>query len=79
MDAATDELYELINTTQVWMSKTIKVKLPTTVHEDSNAQEVKLGQLSALLGEFSAKIRDYPTDIGLREKFIKIEKENVIL
>ena len=75
VDAATDELYELINTTQVWMSKTIKVKLPTTVHEDSNAQEVKLGQLSALLGEFSAKIRDYPTDIGLREKFIKIEKE----
>ena len=75
VDSATNELYDLINEVQLWMSKTIKVKLPNTVHEQSNKQEVKLGQLSALLGEFSAKIRDNPTRIDLREKFIKIEKE----
>ena len=74
-----DDFFSLCTRTREWRSKTIKLKYPTTIPKTANAQEAKIGQLSALLGDFSAKIIKEPTNIGLRDKFEKIEKEKAEL
>ena len=79
VDLAIDDFFDLCTRVRHWMSKTVKLKYPTTVPENANDQEVKIGQLSALLGDFSAKILKNPTNIGLRDKFEKIEKEKAEL
>ena len=79
VDVAVEELYECIAVVREWMSTTIKLKYPTTIPRTANGQEVKIGMLSALLGEFSAKIQASPSNIKLREKFAKIEKEKTDL
>ena len=75
VDCAVDDLYNICNEVKEWMTKTVKVKLPTTIPKTANAQEVKIGQLSALLGEFSARISKKKDDRTLRESFNRIEKE----
>ena len=79
VDEAVDELYDIIEKTKKWMSKKIKLKYPTTISKNANAQEVKIGVLSALLGEISLKIQMFPEDLSWREKFERIEKERIEL
>ena len=79
VDTAVDEMYRLVGRIQKWMSKSIKLKYPKTIPKTANAQEVKIGVLSALLGEMSALIINNPTDCQWREKFDRIEAERVDL
>jgi len=73
------DLNSLISRVKKWMSKTVTLKYPTTLSKEANAQEVKVGVLSALLGEMSARIIEYPEDRQWRTKFERIEKERTDL
>jgi len=77
VDQSVIDLCSLISDTIEWSMKTVKTRLPDTIPRHANAQAVKLGQLCALLGEFSLKISKDPNNQILREKFQRIEAEKV--
>jgi len=79
VDCAVDELYAICRQVQEFMTKEVVTKLPTAVSTKDNPDRVRIGQLSALLAEFSYKIMKSPENIRYREAFIRIEKEKTLL
>jgi hypothetical protein len=75
VDSAVNDLYDICDEMRAWMTKDIHVRVPTSIPQKANAQQVKIGQLGALLSEFSARIKNQPNNLLLRQKFSKIEKE----
>jgi hypothetical protein len=75
VDFATDELFDICRHVRDFMSKDVMTRLPNSVSRKDGPDRVKIGQLSALLSEFSYKIMQNPDNVEYRRTFVRIEKE----
>ena len=75
VDAAVIDLVKLIDEVNAEGKKKITTRLPVEISRHATRQQVKIGQLSALLGEFSLRIMQDPENMRLRAKYQEIEKE----